>query len=438
MFTAPLRIFLASFLVLFLEVALIRWLPAQIRLLSYFSNFILLAAFLGIGIGALLGRMRGRSSCGIRCCSSRVVAAVYFFRLEVRINAPGSIYFTSGTSDPVTAVETTLLLPVLFVGVAALFAALAQRMAQRDDRAAAASRLHDQPRRQPRRRRGLRARLVARGAAEHLVRRRVRGGRPAARATGGGPPPRLAAHPLPGGLRRARVPTWSAARSGRRTTRSRSKQQGRETVVEVNNIWHQSMAPVGLQGVLLPVAVHGVRRHVQGRADPRRRVGHRRRGRAQARRAPASTRSRSTRPSSASGGEAIPDRPYSDPRVHPVADDARHFLRTTEKKYDLVVFALIDSLTLQSAFSGVRLESYMFTEESFRAVRDVLKPDGVLVVYNYFREPWLVDRLANTAAAAFGEEPMVHVHPAKDQLGVMVVGPRLQDARDLSRCRRPR
>jgi hypothetical protein len=90
------------------------------------------------------------------------------------------------------------------------------------------------------------------------------------------------------------------------------------------------------------------------------------------------------------------------------------------------VFALIDSLTLQSAFSGVRLESYMFTEESFRAVKDVLEPNGVLVVYNYFREPWLVDRLANTAALAFGEEPMVHVHPAKDQLGVIVVGPRLK------------
>ena len=56
----------------------------------------------------------------------------------------------------------------------------------------------------------------------------------------------------------------------------------------------------------------------------------------------------------------------------------------------------------------------------------MLKPNGVLVVYNYFREPWLVDRLANTAAAAFGEEPMVHVHPAKDQLGVIVVGPRLK------------
>ena len=45
----PVRIFLASFLVLFLEVALIRWMPAHVRLLSYFSNFILLASFLMSG-----------------------------------------------------------------------------------------------------------------------------------------------------------------------------------------------------------------------------------------------------------------------------------------------------------------------------------------------------------------------------------------------------
>jgi membrane-bound metal-dependent hydrolase YbcI (DUF457 family) len=32
-------LFLISFLVLFLEVALIRWMPAYIRLLAYFSNF---------------------------------------------------------------------------------------------------------------------------------------------------------------------------------------------------------------------------------------------------------------------------------------------------------------------------------------------------------------------------------------------------------------
>jgi hypothetical protein len=90
-----------------------------------------------------------------------------------------------------------------------------------------------------------------------------------------------------------------------------------------------------------------------------------------------------------------------------------------------VVFALIDSLTLQSSFSSVRLESYMFTEESFQAVRDRLAPDGILVIYNYFRERWLVDRLANTAATAFGAEPRVFVHSASSYLGVLMAGPRL-------------
>jgi hypothetical protein len=125
------------------------------------------------------------------------------------------------------------------------------------------------------------------------------------------------------------------------------------------------------------------------------------------------------------GRELHPDQPFSDPRVTVINDDARHYLRTTTKKYDMVVFALIDSLTLQSGFSGVRLESYMFTQEAFADVRDRLTDNGVLAVYNYFREPWLVDRLANSAAVAFGAEPYVHVHEARSFLGVMLAGPRV-------------
>jgi SAM-dependent methyltransferase len=125
-----------------------------------------------------------------------------------------------------------------------------------------------------------------------------------------------------------------------------------------------------------------------------------------------------------------PDRPYYDPRVTVINDDARHFLRTSTKKYDLVVFALIDSLTLQSSFSGVRLESYMFTQQSFQEVRDRLNDDGVLVIYNYFRERWLVDRLANTAAAAFHAEPYVHVHEERAYLGVLMAGPRLRTLKE--------
>ena len=76
------RVFLASFLVLFLEVALIRWMPAYIRLLAYFSNFILLASFLGIGVGCLLAPSRRRLFVWFPLLQAVVIGAAYFFRLE--------------------------------------------------------------------------------------------------------------------------------------------------------------------------------------------------------------------------------------------------------------------------------------------------------------------------------------------------------------------
>src|SRR4026207_141142 len=124
------RTFLASFLVLFLEIALIRWMPAYIRLLSYFSNFILLASFLGIGLGCLLAPARSRLFTWFPLVQAVVIAAVYFFRLEVAVPTSGSIYFSSGTAAKVVVVESTMLLPLLFVIVAALFTTLAQRMAR--------------------------------------------------------------------------------------------------------------------------------------------------------------------------------------------------------------------------------------------------------------------------------------------------------------------
>jgi len=48
-----LALFWVSFLILFCELALIRWIPGQVRLLAYFTNFILLASFLGMGVGCL-------------------------------------------------------------------------------------------------------------------------------------------------------------------------------------------------------------------------------------------------------------------------------------------------------------------------------------------------------------------------------------------------
>ena len=122
------RIFLASFLVLFLEIALIRWMPAYIRLLAYFSNFILLASFLGIGLGCLLASSQKQLFLFFPLIQAVVIAIVYFFRLEVAVSTTGSLYFSSGSAEQIVAVESTLMLPLVFVIVAALFTALAQRM----------------------------------------------------------------------------------------------------------------------------------------------------------------------------------------------------------------------------------------------------------------------------------------------------------------------
>src|SRR5262249_8233132 len=95
------RVFLASFLVLFLEITLIRWMPAYVRLLSYFSNFILLASFLGIGLGCLAASSRRRLFPWFPLVQTLVIAAVYYFRLEVAVPTSGSIYFSSGTAAKV-------------------------------------------------------------------------------------------------------------------------------------------------------------------------------------------------------------------------------------------------------------------------------------------------------------------------------------------------
>ena len=108
-----------------------------------------------------------------------------------------------------------------------------------------------------------------------------------------------------------------------------------------------------------------------------------------------------------------PDRPYQDPRIRVHLDDGRNFLHRAEAgTYDLVIFALVDSLVLQSGYSNLRLESYLFTRESFGDVRRALKPTGVCTVYNFFRQGWLAVRLRDELRAAFdGADPVTVTAP---------------------------
>ena len=437
-------LFVSSFLVLFLEIALIRWMPAYVRLLAYFSNFILLATFLGGGLGCLLASRRRSLIAWFPLVQLIVIVAVDRLGLEVAVPASSTnIYFTSGTATPVVSVESTMLLPLLFVIVALLFLTVAQRMGRE---------LTLRPPLQ-----AYRINLLGSlaGVATFALLSWLELPPVAWFAVAFAAALPFIVRLKPDTTYVGDTTSHSYVMSGFSRTvsivnvvlllaslfvvyrmergslwspyyRITLFQDGPDTVVQVNNIFHQSMAPVEKKeyfyqwpytvfgdafddvlilgagtGTDVAAALRHGAKHVDAvEIDP---VILR------------------------LGAERHPDRPYSDRRVRAINDDARHFLATTEKKYDLIVFALIDSLTVQSSFSSVRLESYMFTEESFRAVRDHLKPRGVMALYNYFREKWLVDRLANTVTKVFGQEPRAHVHQDRAYLAVMLAGPRLAE-----------
>jgi SAM-dependent methyltransferase len=126
------------------------------------------------------------------------------------------------------------------------------------------------------------------------------------------------------------------------------------------------------------------------------------------------------------GRENHPEKPFSDPRVAVHVDDGRSFLRKTTDKFDLIIFALPDSLTLTSQFSSLRLESFLFTEESFKEARARLTPNGAIVLYNYYRQDWLLRKLAGMLETGFGQPPYVISYGGWGRAGVLVDGPRLQ------------
>ena len=100
--------------------------------------------------------------------------------------------------------------------------------------------------------------------------------------------------------------------------------------------------------------------------------------------------------------------PYADPRVHLHINDARAFLRQTSQKYDAIVFGTLDSQTLLSGMSSVRLDNYVYTVESMRSARDRLKPDGTLIMYHLSAVRYIAAKIYQMLDVAFGAPPMVY------------------------------
>jgi len=100
------------------------------------------------------------------------------------------------------------------------------------------------------------------------------------------------------------------------------------------------------------------------------------------------------------------EHPYSSPRVRIVNDDARSFLQTSQQKFDVILFSLLDSHTTNPYYSNIRIDNYVYTLEAMQAARGLLAPDGIMVVKYWVETPWIAGRLEELLEAAFGQKPV--------------------------------
>jgi SAM-dependent methyltransferase len=107
-----------------------------------------------------------------------------------------------------------------------------------------------------------------------------------------------------------------------------------------------------------------------------------------------------------------PEHPYDDPRVSAHLTDARAFMKRTRAKYDLIVFGLLDSHTQLSDYSNMRLDNFVYTEESFREARALLAPGGVLFLKFAVSHDFVGRRLSEMLTRTFGKAPMVFRTPS--------------------------
>lgn len=101
-----------------------------------------------------------------------------------------------------------------------------------------------------------------------------------------------------------------------------------------------------------------------------------------------------------------PENPYDDPRVRMIVDDARSFFEKNDTHYDVVAFGLLDSHTLLSSFSSVRLDSYVYTMESLTQVRNHLDEQGLAVITFDTNTDWLEERLGRMLIKEFSPEQL--------------------------------
>src|SRR3989442_9881890 len=107
------------------------------------------------------------------------------------------------------------------------------------------------------------------------------------------------------------------------------------------------------------------------------------------------------------GRREHPEHPYESPRVATYLTDARRFLKRSTTRYDLILFGLLDSHTQFSDYSNMRIDNFVYTEQSFREAMQHLNSNGIVFVKFQVDRPWMAVRIAEMLRGVFGKPAVV-------------------------------
>lgn len=425
------RLFLLSFLILFLELALIRFIPAHMRLVAYFSNLILLGTFLGIGLGVCLSRRKINFISYFPIALFGLMVFITVFRIvDVNLVTPEIIFFTMWP-EQMLKVESEVILPIIFTLNALVFIPLGQQLGQLFS--------HFSP---------LEAyTLDILGSIAGIVSFTC-----------------ISYLALPAPiwlfiicltysllfLNLRRLSGWISGfllivtvfiavylNTGSfwspyyKITVNEYPNLNNEKYnfydINVNNIVHQYIShykdrdkfyfevyknfpQASFSDILIIGAGTGA--DVATALGEAKGVKH--------------IDAVEIDPLILKLGKNLnPDQPYQDPRVETHVDDGRSFMQNAKRKYDLIIYALPDSLITSAQSADIRLESFLFTTESFQLAKGLLKPDGLFVLYNFYRRDWLIDKIASMLTQTFDYPPRIVTYGFVGKAAVLFTGPKI-------------
>ncbi len=97
---------------------------------------------------------------------------------------------------------------------------------------------------------------------------------------------------------------------------------------------------------------------------------------------------------------------YHDSHVHSICDDARHYFLHCGKKYDVIDFSCLDSQTVAGLGSSVRVDCYVYTKESIESALSLLNDNGIILCSFNTMAPWTKERLYAAFKEAAGYPPL--------------------------------